>query len=140
MAYVELHARSAFSFLHGASLPEEMYAEAARHELAGGALLERNGLYSAVRAHLAAAEQELADAQCNLGLCYQTGRGVEQDSAAAVRWFIKAARQGNKTAQHNLGVHYSQTEPEEGAEVPLAEGEEGVEDAAGTEGTEKKAS
>ena len=33
--YVELHAHSGFSFLDGASDPEELVAEAARLELAG---------------------------------------------------------------------------------------------------------
>ena len=28
----------------------------------------------------------------------------------AVKWFIRAARQGNKTAQHNLGLHYAAQE------------------------------
>jgi len=57
MAYVELHARSAFSFLRGASNPEDLFAEAARLELPALALCERNGVYSAVRAHLAGREQ-----------------------------------------------------------------------------------
>jgi len=59
-----------------------------------------------------AAESECAPAQCNLGLCYQTGRGVEQNNREAVRWFIRAAKQGDKTAQHNLGVHYAMVEIE----------------------------
>ena len=62
---------------------------------------------------VAAAEQECAPAQCNLGLCYQTGRGVEQSQQEAVRWFIRAARQGDKTAQHNLGLHYAALELKE---------------------------
>jgi len=33
-----------------------------------------------------------------------------KNSSLAVKWFIRAARQGNKTAQHNLGVHYAATE------------------------------
>lgn len=53
MRYVELHARSAFSFLRGASLPEELLAEAAHRDLPALALTERNGLYSAPRAYLA---------------------------------------------------------------------------------------
>jgi len=52
----------------------------------------------------------MAPAQCNLGLCYQTGRGVEQNQQEAVKWFIRAARQGDKTAQHNLGLHYASQE------------------------------
>ena len=54
--------------------------------------------------YLAAAEQQCAPAQCNLGLCYDSGRGVEAQQEA-VKWFMKAARQGDKTAQHNLGLH-----------------------------------
>ncbi len=50
----------------------------------------------AVKWYLAAAKQELAEAQCNLGLCYQTGRGVPQNTAVAVKWLIKAARRGTK--------------------------------------------
>ncbi|HHY84273.1 MAG TPA: sel1 repeat family protein [Verrucomicrobia bacterium] len=57
-----------------------------------------------------AAEQEIGPAQCNLGLCYQTGRGVPQNQQEAVKWFLRAARQGDKTAQHNLAVHYANLE------------------------------
>jgi TPR repeat protein len=40
----------------------------------------------------------------------------------AVRWFIRAARQGDKTAQHNLGVHYASLEvPDETAEEEAAD-------------------
>jgi TPR repeat protein len=67
----------------------------------------------AVKWYRLAAEQEVAPAQCNLGLCYQTGRGVPQNTAEAVKWFIRAARQGDKTAQHNLGVHYASIEEAE---------------------------
>jgi error-prone DNA polymerase len=57
--YTELHAKSAFSFLRGASNPEDVVAAGARHELPAVAFTERNGLYSSVRAHLAAREQGL---------------------------------------------------------------------------------
>ena len=59
MPYVELHARTAFSFLRGASTPEDLSAAAARHDLSALALCERNGVYSAVRGHLAAKENGL---------------------------------------------------------------------------------
>jgi len=52
--YVELHARSAFSFLEGASLPELLMARAAQLEMPALALLDRNGLYGAPRLHMAA--------------------------------------------------------------------------------------
>ena len=50
--YVELHARSAFSFLEGASLPEAMAQQAANLELTGLAILDRDGLYGAPRLYM----------------------------------------------------------------------------------------
>jgi error-prone DNA polymerase len=52
--YVELHARSAFSFLEGASLPETLMARCAQLEMPAMALLDRNGLYGAPRFHITA--------------------------------------------------------------------------------------
>src|SRR3981081_3916144 len=51
--YVELHARSAFSFLKGASTPEELIATSAEFEMQSMALLDQNGVYGAARFHLA---------------------------------------------------------------------------------------
>lgn len=48
-AYVELHTHSNFSFLDGASHPEELVVEAARLGLAGLAVTDHDGLYAAVR-------------------------------------------------------------------------------------------
>jgi len=53
-SYIELHARSAFSFLEGASLPEELIATALAFEMPAMALLDRNGFYGAPRFHLSA--------------------------------------------------------------------------------------
>ncbi|OCB18816.1 error-prone DNA polymerase [Mycobacterium malmoense] len=57
--YAELHAHSAFSFLDGASTPEELVEEAARLGLRALALTDHDGLYGAVRFAEAAAELEL---------------------------------------------------------------------------------
>ena len=54
MAYLELHARSAFSFLEGAALPEELVSICADHQMPAMALLDRNGFYGSPRFHLAA--------------------------------------------------------------------------------------
>jgi len=51
--YVELHARSAFSFLEGASSPEEMAAVCAELGMPAMALLDSNGVYGAPRLHMA---------------------------------------------------------------------------------------
>ena len=47
-----------------------------------------------------------AISQNNLGVQYQTGNGVSQDYAEAVRWYRLAAAQGNPVAQFNLGLIY----------------------------------
>ncbi|MFY9743664.1 MAG: PHP domain-containing protein, partial [Candidatus Sulfotelmatobacter sp.] len=52
--YIELHARSAFSFLEGSSLPEDMAAMCAKFDMPAMALLDTDGLYGAPRFHLAA--------------------------------------------------------------------------------------
>ena len=52
--YIELHARSAFSFLEGASLPEELISVCAELNGSAMALLDRDGLYGAPRFHIAA--------------------------------------------------------------------------------------
>ena len=49
--YIELHARSAFSFLEGASLPEALIARSAELGSPAMALLDRNSLSGAVRFH-----------------------------------------------------------------------------------------
>jgi error-prone DNA polymerase len=52
--YCELHACSAFSFLEGASLPEELASVCAELGIPAMALLDRDGVYGAPRFHLAA--------------------------------------------------------------------------------------
>jgi len=52
--YLELHARSAFSFLEGASLPEDLIASCARLNVPAMALLDRDSLCGSPRCHMAA--------------------------------------------------------------------------------------
>src|SRR5437660_2365750 len=54
MSYIELHARSAFSFLEGASVPEELVAVCHQLKMPAMALLDTDGVYGAPRFHLAA--------------------------------------------------------------------------------------
>jgi len=58
-AYAELAAASNFSFLRGASHPEEMVAQASRLGLAALGLADRNTVAGVVRAHMAAKERRL---------------------------------------------------------------------------------
>src|SRR5579885_3347700 len=54
LRYTELHACSAFSFLQGASAPEEYVARAQELGLPALALLDRDGVYGIPRLHMAA--------------------------------------------------------------------------------------
>ena len=52
--YVEFHARSAFSFLEGASLPEALVQQAANLGMPALGILDRDGLYGAPRLYTTA--------------------------------------------------------------------------------------
>ena len=74
-AFVELHARSAFSFLEGASIPEELAGAGARYNLPAMAIVDRNGVYGAPRFHLAAKKAGIhahigSEITCTNGLSY----------------------------------------------------------------------
>jgi error-prone DNA polymerase len=58
--YAELHSHSGFSFLDGASEPEELLAEAARLGLEALAITDHDGLYAAVRLAQAAKDTGVA--------------------------------------------------------------------------------
>jgi len=57
--YVELHARSAFSFLEGASAPEELVGLCAERGMPAMALLDRDGVYGSPRFHLTAKKHSI---------------------------------------------------------------------------------
>jgi error-prone DNA polymerase len=57
--YVELHSKTNFSFLEGASHPDELVAQAAVLGYAGIAVTDRNSLAGVVRAHVSAKEAGL---------------------------------------------------------------------------------
>jgi len=54
LKYVELHSSSAFSFLEGASRPEDLVSRAKELELPAIALVDRDGVYGSPRFHMAA--------------------------------------------------------------------------------------
>jgi error-prone DNA polymerase len=74
-AYIELHARSAFSFLQGASLPEELVETAAKLGYPALALVDRDGVYGEPRFHMAAKKADIrahigAEITCTDGFQY----------------------------------------------------------------------
>ena len=67
--YIELHTASAFSFLEGASLPEDLVAQAARLGYEALALCDRDGVYGAPRFYQAAKQAGLrALVGCDISL------------------------------------------------------------------------
>ena len=56
----------------------------------------------AVHWYTKSAEQGVADAQFNLGNCYENGEGVKKSYAMAVHCYTKAAEQGNVWAKFSL--------------------------------------
>jgi error-prone DNA polymerase len=80
--YIELHSRSAFSFLEGASLPESLVAACANLNMPAMALLDRDGVYGSPRFHMAAKKARIkahigAEVNCEY-FSPQRHRGTEK--------------------------------------------------------------
>jgi error-prone DNA polymerase len=80
--YVELHARSAFSFLEGASLPEELVAVCKEFNMPALALLDRDGVYGAPRFHMAAQKAKI---RAHIGAEITGPRGIRYPLLVATR-------------------------------------------------------
>ncbi len=83
MHYVELHAHSAYSFLDGASQPEELAARAAELGYEALALTDHDGVYGSL---------EFAHAAKDLGVRPITGAEVTLDGDAHVTLLVENAR------------------------------------------------
>src|SRR5471032_1863076 len=81
-SYVELHARSGFSFLEGAAVPEELAGACAEFDMPAMALVDRNGVYGAPRFHMAARK---AGIQAHVGSEITCTNGVSYPLLAATR-------------------------------------------------------
>lgn len=86
--YVELHASSAFSFLRGASLPEDLVATASDLGLGRLAVLDRDGLYSAPQVHGFSRDQ---------GLVAHVGAEITLADGSALPLLVR-----NRTGYENL--------------------------------------
>jgi TPR repeat protein len=54
------------------------------------------------------AEEGNSEAQVILGIMYDSGQGVDKDPEQAMKWYIRAAKQGIPVVQHDVGVKYFQ--------------------------------
>ena len=100
-------------WLLGGCTPEEMLLGAGlidllQDEFQVGLSAYQRGDYAAAHgAWRPLAERGHAEAQYNLGLMYNTGRGVPRDDVQAAHWYRMAADQGVAPAQHNVGVMFA---------------------------------
>jgi error-prone DNA polymerase len=83
MTYVELHCHSAYSFLDGASLPEELVVRAAELGYETLALTDHDGVYGSL---------EFAQAAKALGIRPITGAEVTLDGGAHVTLLVESSR------------------------------------------------
>lgn len=81
--YVELHARSAFSFLRGASHPEQLVERAAALEMGTLAICDRDGVYGSARAHAKAGE---------LGMSARVGAELTLEDGCVIPVLVKNRR------------------------------------------------
>jgi len=84
LKYIELHAASAFSFLDGASTPEDLVKACQNFGMPAMALLDRGGVYGAARFHQAAKKASL---QAHIGAEF----GMESEPRLPL---LAATRQG----------------------------------------------
>src|SRR4249919_2403593 len=83
MTYVELHAHSAYSFLDGASQPEELAARAAELGYPALALTDHDGVYGSL---------EFAHAAKDLGVRPITGAEVTLGGGAHLTLLVESGR------------------------------------------------
>jgi error-prone DNA polymerase len=97
--YVELHARSAFSFLHGASTPEDLIAAGAELEMPAMALLDRDGVYGAPRFHMAAKKSGV---KAHIGAEIAVSGFKSQNSSSRTQVVYVPVLVSNRTGYQNL--------------------------------------
>jgi len=106
VSYAELHAHSAYSFLDGASQPEELAARAAELGYEALALTDHDGVYGSL---------EFAHAAKSLGVRPITGAEVTLDGASHVTLLVETAK-GYANLCRLLTAAHSRTRPKEGRE------------------------
>src|SRR5438045_5718409 len=106
MTYVELHAHSAYSFLDGASQPEELAARAAELGYQALALTDHDGVYGSL---------EFAHAAKHFGVRPITGAELTLEGGAHVTLLVETP-QGYANLCRLLTAAHAHTRPKEGRE------------------------
>src|ERR1700685_3269457 len=99
--YIELHSRSAFSFLEGASLPEYLVAACASLNMPAMALLDRDGVYGSPRFHMAAKKAKIK-AHIGAEVTCETFSPQRQPSTS-----LRAGSKTEQVANHKSGSSVS---------------------------------
>src|SRR5688572_1690868 len=110
MRYVELHAHSAYSFLDGASHPEELALRAAELGYETLALTDHDGVYGSL---------ELAHAAKLVGVRAITGAEVTLEGGSHVTLLVESS-QGYANLCRLLTASHAHTRPKEGELLPPA--------------------
>jgi error-prone DNA polymerase len=110
MSYVELHAHSAYSFLDGASHPEELALRAAELGYEALALTDHEGVYGSL---------EFAQAAKHFGVRAITGVEVTLHSGSHVTLLVESP-QGYANLCRLLTAAHAHTRPKEGELLPPA--------------------
>jgi error-prone DNA polymerase len=114
--YIELHARSAFSFLEGAAVPEDLAGACAQFAMPAMAIMDRNGLYGAPRFHMAARKAGLrahigSEITCTNGRTYpflvETREGYRNLCRLVTRMKLRA-KKGEGAASLDEIAEFSQ--------------------------------
>jgi error-prone DNA polymerase len=106
VSYVELHAHSAYSFLDGASQPEELAARAAELGYEALALTDHDGVYGSL---------EFAHAAKHFGVRPITGAELTLDGGSHITLLVET-QQGYANLCRLLTAAHSRTRPKEGRE------------------------
>lgn len=109
--YVELHARSAFSFLEGAALPEELAQRSADAQMPAVALLDRDGFYGSARMHLAA---KTAGIKAHVGAEVTLSNSLVKGIARDVRYPLLVETQAGYQNLCRLITRYKSREKKKG--------------------------
>jgi error-prone DNA polymerase len=115
--YIELHARSAFSFLEGSSLPEDLISACAGLGMPAMALLDIDGVYGAPRFHLAAKKlgikahigaevtANLCSSQFRLPLLVSSRNGYQNLCRLITKMKLRAKKGEGSVRQEELEEH-----------------------------------
>ena len=99
--YAELHARSAFTFLEGAAVPEDLAGACTRFNMPAMAIVDRNGVYGAPRFHMAMKKAGLrahigSEITCTNGRSYpllaETRQGYQNLCRLVTRMKLRAKK------------------------------------------------